>query len=145
MEAVTLQKYIHTSPRKLRLVADMVRKMEPNKALDILEFTPKAASKDLSAAIKVAMANAKKLGLDSQKAAFKILEVNESTKMRRIRPSARGRARPYKKRMSHIKIVLSDEGKADTQKQNKRKEAKSERDPSTRVDKSTLAQDDNKS
>lgn len=110
MEAVALQKYLHTSPRKLRLVADMVRKMVPAHALDILNFTPKDAAKDLSYAIKTALANAKKIGMDAEKVIFKKIEVDESSKMRRFRSAARGRVRPYKKRMSHIKIVLSDEG-----------------------------------
>ena len=110
MEAQTIQKYIHTSPRKLRLVADMVRKMAPARALDILNFTPKAAAKDLSLAIKTAMANAKKIGMDESKLTFQKLEVNESSKMRRIRFAARGRTRPFKKRMSHIKIVLEESG-----------------------------------
>lgn len=110
MEAVALQKYIHTSPRKLRLVARMVGKMRPNQALDVLNFTPKVAARDLSFAIKVALANAKKLGMDAEKAVFKTLEVDESSKMKRFRSAARGRVRPYKRRMSHIKIVLSDEG-----------------------------------
>lgn len=111
MEAQTIQKYIHTSPRKLRLVADMVRKLSPNQALDILGFTPKAAAKDVSSAIKTAMANAKKIGMEENKLVFKKVEVDESSKMRRFRASARGRTRPFKKRMAHIKIVLSDEGK----------------------------------
>lgn len=108
MEAQTIQKYIHTSPRKLRLVADMVRKMNPNQALEVLNFTPKAAAKDLSFAIKTVIANAKKLGMDAEKVVFKKIEVDESSKMKRFRSAARGRVRPYKKRMSHIKIVLTD-------------------------------------
>lgn len=109
MEIQTIQKYIHTSPRKLRLVADMVRKMEPNRALDILTITPKAATKDLSKAIQTALANAKQKGLESNKVVFKKIEINESMKMRRFRAGARGRVKPYKRRMAHIKIVLSDE------------------------------------
>lgn len=109
MEAVALQKYIHTSPRKLRLVVDMVRSLSPNQALDVLNFTPKDAAKDISFAIKTALANAKKLGMDAEKAVFKKIEVDESSKMRRFRSAARGRVRPYKRRMSHIKIVLTDE------------------------------------
>ena len=109
MEITTIQKYIHTSPRKLRLVADMVRKMTPDQAIAVLEVTPKAAALDFQKAIKTVLANAKGKGLDSQKASFKTIEINESTKMRRFRAGTRGRVRPYKKRMAHIKIVLSDE------------------------------------
>ncbi|MBI2040013.1 50S ribosomal protein L22 [Candidatus Microgenomates bacterium] len=106
---MTIQRYIHTSPRKLRLVADMVRKMEPTKALNFLEFTPKYAAKPLYSAIKTALANAKQRGIETEKLSFKKLEINESIKMRRYRAGTRGRVKPYKRRMSHIKIVLSDD------------------------------------
>mgnify|MGYP001580622257 CR=1 FL=1 len=109
MEITTIQKYIHTSPRKLRLVSDMIRKMEPNKALAILRLTPKAAAQDLEKALNTVLANAKQKGLDVSKFTFKKVEINESMKMRRFRAGTRGRVRPYKKRMSHIKIVLSDQ------------------------------------
>lgn len=109
MEITTIQKYIHTSPRKLRLVADMVRKMQPNRALEVLKITPKDAALDLAKAIETVLANAKQSGLDSQSVSFKVLEVNESLKMRRFRAGTRGRVRPFKRRMAHIKIVVSDE------------------------------------
>lgn len=109
MDIITIQKFVHTSPRKLRLVVDMVRKLQPNKALEILNFTPKAAAKEVSGAIKVALGNAKQLGLDGEKTVFKKIEVNEGPKAKRIRAGARGRAKPYIKRMSHIKIVLTDD------------------------------------
>jgi len=109
MEAQTIQRYIHISPRKLRLVADMIRTMTPTKALDILQVTPKYAAKDLIKALQTVLANAKVAGMDLQKIEFKKLEIDESMKMRRFRAGTRGRVKPYKKRMSHIKIVLSDE------------------------------------
>lgn len=108
MEVATIQKYIHTPPRKLRLVLGLVRRTEPVRALDILRVTPKAAAKQLEKALEVALANAKQQGLDASKLTFKKIEINEGTKMRRFRAGTRGRVKPYKKRMSHIKIVLSD-------------------------------------
>lgn len=109
MEVMTIQKYTHTPPRKLRLVADMVRKMEPLRAVDVLRMTPKAAAKDLIKALQTVLANAKQRGLDAEKVRFKKIEINESTKMRRFRAGTRGRVKQYKRRMAHIKIVLSDE------------------------------------
>lgn len=106
MEVQTIQKYIHTSPRKLRLVADMVRGMDPDKALESLRFTNKAAADDLSKAIDTVLANAKQKGME--KIIFKSVEINEGPKMKRFRAGARGRVKPYKRRMAHIKIVLSD-------------------------------------
>ena len=79
------------------------------RALDILRFTPKMASYDLNLAIKVALANAKQQGLEVDKVFFKKIEINEGLKMRRFRAGTRGRVKPYKRRMSHIKIVLSDD------------------------------------
>lgn len=107
MEVSSLQKYVHTSPRKLRLVADLARQMSPEQALEILKFTKKAAAADLSKAIKTALANAKVKGLGNM--LFKAIEINEGPKMKRFRAGARGRVRPYQRKMSHIKIVLSDE------------------------------------
>lgn len=111
MEITSNQKFIHTSPRKLRLVADLVRALSPNRALDVLEFTPKSAARELSNAIKTALANAKQKGLVAEGLVFEKLEVNESLKMRRMKAGTRGRVKPFKRRMSHIKIVLSDNSK----------------------------------
>lgn len=110
MEVKTYQKYIHTSPRKLRLVADLIRQMEPAKAVDVLRITPNSAAKDLVKAVETSLANARQAGMEQEKIGFKKIEINESLKMRRFRAGTRGRVKPYKRRMSHIKIVLSDEG-----------------------------------
>jgi large subunit ribosomal protein L22 len=106
------QKNVGDSPRKLRLVADMVRKMTPDQAVEILSFTNKAAAPALAKAIKTAVANAgSKEGLSFEK-----IEINEGTKMRRYRvgTAGRGRGRAYKRRLSHIKIVLTDEVKGES-------------------------------
>lgn len=119
VEFITIQKNIQNSPRKLRFVADMVRKMDPYVALEVLQFTTNAAARPLAKAIKTVVANAgSKDGLS-----FKSIEINEGLKMKRYRvgTAGRGRGRPYKKRTSHIKIVLTDEVK---QKVSKEKEKK---------------------
>lgn len=108
MEIQTIQKYMHTSPRKLRLVADMVRKMSPSQALAVLKVTPKYAAKDLKKAIETVLANGRNAGL-KEEAIFKVLEINESTKMRRFHAGTRGRVKPFKRRMAHIKIVVTDD------------------------------------
>lgn len=104
-----MQKNVGHSPRKLRLVADMVRPQKPAAALTTLRFTQKAASSDLAKAIQTALSNAKLAGMSEL--VFKRLEINEGMKLKRYRvgTAGRGRGRPYRKRMSHIKIVLSDE------------------------------------
>lgn len=107
MEYITIQKNISSSPRKLRLVAGMVRKMDPYHALDILHFTRNSAAVPLAKAIKTVIANAGSKDL----LAFKSIEINEGLKMKRYRvgTAGRGRGRPYKKKTAHIKIILTDE------------------------------------
>ncbi|MBI2011301.1 50S ribosomal protein L22 [Candidatus Daviesbacteria bacterium] len=107
MEYKHTQKNVGHSPRKLRLVADMIRKLNPDRALDLLQFTNRAAAQDLAKAIKTALANAGR----KENLTFKAIEINEGSKMKRYRvgTAGRGRGRPYKKRLSHIRIVLTDE------------------------------------
>lgn len=107
MEYTNIQKNLGHSPRKLRLVADMVRKMKPEAAVETLKFTNRGAAADLAKAIKTTLANSG----NRTDLYFKTLEVNEGLKMRRVHvgTAGRGRNRPYKKRLSHIRIVLSDE------------------------------------
>lgn len=126
MEVTTIQRYLHTSPRKLRLVADMVRKMGPVQALNILKLTPKSAAKDLGKALSTVLANAKIKGMDEAGLIFEKIEINESMKMRRFRPGTRGRVRPFKRRMSHIKIVLTDDLNLKTQISNVKSKAQNE-------------------
>jgi large subunit ribosomal protein L22 len=100
----------------------MVRKMDPYAALDVLQFTSNAAARPLAQAIKTVIANAgSKEGLS-----FKSVEINEGLKMRRYRvgTAGRGRGRPYKKRTSHIKIVLTDEVKLEKKIKNAKTEVK---------------------
>lgn len=108
MEIQHIQKNIHTTPRKLRLVADLVRKMKPSQALQALKFVNKTAAVPLSKSILTAIANAKQQNLDPEKLIFKRIEVNEGNKLSRHNPQARGRVSPFVKRMSHIKIVLGE-------------------------------------
>ncbi|OGE62996.1 hypothetical protein A2964_02145 [Candidatus Daviesbacteria bacterium RIFCSPLOWO2_01_FULL_40_27] len=138
MEVQTIQKYIHTPPRKLRLVSDMVRSLPPTKALNVLQLTPKMAAKDLVKALQTALANAKQAGMDSEKVFFKKIEINESMKMRRFRAGTRGRVKPYKKRMSHIKIVLTDDLNLKSQMSNVKTAVKLEKKKESMMDDSAV-------
>jgi large subunit ribosomal protein L22 len=109
MEITSIQKNIHDTPRKMRLVVDMIRNMKPASALLTLQFTNKAAALSLSKAIKTVLGNAKIQNLEADQMTFKSIEVNEGTKMKRFRAGTKGRAKPYKKRLTHLKIVLTDE------------------------------------
>lgn len=114
---MTIQKNLKSSPRKLRLVADMVRKMSPAQAVLQLRFTNTAAAPLLAKAIKTVLANAG----NAEGLTFKTIEINDGLKMRRMRvgTAGRGRGRPYKKRMANVKIVLTDDVVAPVQKLNK--------------------------
>ena len=93
-----------------------MRKMTPTQALNVLRITPKYASKDLAKAIETVLANAKQLGLNENSVSFKKIEIDESTKMRRFHAGTRGRVKPFKRRMAHIKIVVSDQVTVDSKK-----------------------------
>jgi large subunit ribosomal protein L22 len=107
MNYLTNQKNIDSSPRKLRLLADMIRKMSPDQAIETLQFTQRSGAESLRKAIQTAMANSR----GASRLAFKTIEINEGLKLRRYRvgTAGRGRGRAYRKRFSQIKIVLTDE------------------------------------
>ncbi len=107
MEIQTIQRNIHTTPRKLRLVADLVRKMKPAQAIQTLKFTNRAAAVDLSKAIKTVVANAVQQNMDPMNLEFRRLEINEGPTMKRFRAGTRGRIKRYQKRTSEIKIVVA--------------------------------------
>ncbi len=103
---------VPTSPRKMRLVADMVRGMEVNRALDVLKFSKKHASLSLEKLVRSAIANweaknqDKTNELDNGNVFIKTLMVNEGRTLKRIRPCSRGRAGRIRKRSNHITIIL---------------------------------------
>lgn len=109
MEIIQIEKNIHNSPRKVRLVVDAIKKLKPEVALKILQFTKKAAALPLAKAIKAVLGNAKSQNADINQMVFKSIEVNEGLKMKRYRAGTKGRVKPYRKRMSQIKIILTDE------------------------------------
>lgn len=107
MEVEATQKFVHMSPRKVRLVANAIRGKSITQALLALDFMAKRAALPVSKALKSAQANAinnAKLNADTLK--VKRLEVQDAPRLKRFRAASRGMAHPYKKRMSHIKIVL---------------------------------------
>lgn len=107
MEFVAESKYLKISPRKVALVAKTIRGLSPNKALEKLQFIIKSASLPLTKILKSALANAQNKGqAKTEELKIKSLEVLPGPSFKRWRPTSRGRAHPYKKRTSHIKVVL---------------------------------------
>ena len=106
MEFITIQKYIRTSPRKLQLVAGMIKRLTPAEAVLRLPFSGKRASEPLIKAISTAIANAKQKGVTESELTFKEIQINQGPKMKRWQAGSRGRAKPYARIMSHIRVVL---------------------------------------
>jgi len=105
----TIQRYIRTSPRKLRLVADAVRSLSPEQALAHLKFVSKVAALPLYKAIKQAVANAKdQTGLSASKLAFKTIDIMDGPTYKRFQPVSRGMAHSIMKRTSHIRVELKE-------------------------------------
>ena len=106
MEIVSTQKFIKTSPKKLRYVAGLVKKLSPLQAVEVLPFAKRRAKEPLIKVIKTAIGNAKSRGVDPSLLVFKEIQIGEGPRLKRGRPVSRGRWHPYKRRMSHIRIVL---------------------------------------
>lgn len=109
MDYQATAKYIRMSPRKVRLVADSIRRLTPKTALFKLKEQGKLAAKSLLAVIESAVANAHQKNANDENLSFKMIEVMEGPSMKRWHAISRGQAHSYKKRMTHIKIVLTDE------------------------------------
>jgi large subunit ribosomal protein L22 len=108
MEAKTYIKHIRISPKKLRFIVDEVRKMSPNEAINTLFYSPKRSAKILLKAIKSAVDNAKKTFKASEDLLrFKLLTIEGGPALKRFRAGGKGGVKPYKRRSSHIKIILS--------------------------------------
>lgn len=103
---------VPSSPRKMRLVADTVRGVEVNHALDLLKFSKKAPSKVLETLLRSAIANweaknqDKAKELDNGNVIVKTIMVDDGRTLKRIRPCPQGRAGRIRKRSNHVTIIL---------------------------------------
>ena len=95
------------SPRKVRLLADLIRGKSVPRALEILTFTNKKASEVFTKLINSAVANAKKDGHTAEKLTVKTAVVDKGTVYKRYKARARGRAAQILKRNSHITVELA--------------------------------------
>ena len=110
MVSKAISKYVRISPRKARLVADLVRGKQVEEALAILKFTPKKAAPLIAKAIKSAVANAEENAdvRDVDKLIISEIKIDVGPTWKRFLPRAYGRATLIRKRTSHITVVLSD-------------------------------------
>lgn len=106
MEFEATGKYLRVSTRKMRLIADMVMRMNAVVASDTLARTPKHAAKLLAAVLKSAMANAKGRNVDGKDLKIKEIMVMGGPAMKRWHAVSRGMAHAFKKRMTHVRVTL---------------------------------------
>ncbi len=103
---------VPTSPRKMRLVADIIRGVEVNHALDILKYTKKEASIRLEKLVRSAIANweskneADRKELENGNICVQDIMVGQGRSLKRIRTAPQGRAARIRKRSNHVTIVL---------------------------------------
>ena len=115
---------VPTSPRKMRLVADTVRGVEVNRAIDLLHFSKRQPSIRLEKLLRSAIANWEAKNpdqskeLDNGNVYVKTIMVGEGRTLKRIRPCPQGRAGRIRKRSNHITIIL-DVKKPTTVEENK--------------------------
>lgn len=107
MDVKAYARYIRMSPRKLRLVADLIRDKNVSQAKTILEFTRRAGARPLAKLLNSAVANAKhNFKLEANNLYVKKITVDGGPVLKRWRARAYGRAGMIRKRSSHITIVL---------------------------------------
>ena len=109
MEASAKLKYARLSPRKTRLVVDMVRGKGVQDALNILKFSPQKAADIVASVVSSAVANAEQKGVsDIDRLVVKSIFVDQGPVLKRFMPRAQGRATRIRKPTSHITVVLDE-------------------------------------
>ena len=109
MEVRAIAKSVRMSPRKVRLVADAIRSLSIDQAYQVLEATQKRSAMPIMKTLQSAVANAvTNNNLDTNNLVISSVLVNEAQALKRFHPSSRGRVHPYKKKGSHITIVLKE-------------------------------------
>jgi large subunit ribosomal protein L22 len=116
METKAINRYIGTSPRKMRLVIDLIRGKGVEEALSILHFTTKHAAKTAERVLRSAISNAQNKDesgrVDTATLFIKEAFVNGGAMAKRVMPAPMGRAFRIRKRSNHITIVLAQRAKA---------------------------------
>jgi large subunit ribosomal protein L22 len=109
MEVSATLKNVKHSPRKVRLIVNLVRGKKVDDALAILKYLPQHSARDVAAVLKSARANAENnLLMTPENLYIKTIMANEAPRMKRIHARARGKADRIIKRMSHITVTVED-------------------------------------
>ena len=109
MEVTAKARYVRVSPRKARLVTELVKGKKVEEALNILAFTKKAFAKTLTKVINSAVANAQQNNkMDVDTLMVKRIAIDGGPTLKRYIPRAMGRATMVRKRTSHVTVVLDE-------------------------------------
>ncbi len=99
-----------TSPRKMRLVADQIRGLDVNEALDLLKFSSKEAARRLEKLVLSAISNwqnkNEEMRLEDAELYIKEIYVDSARMLKRLRPAPQGRAHRIRKRSNHVTVIL---------------------------------------
>ena len=109
MEATAKATYVRISPRKVQIVLDLIRNQPVDKAMAILQYTPKAACEPVKKVLKSAMANAENNNnMDVSRLVVSYCNATAGPTLKRIQARAQGRAYRINKRTSHITITVKE-------------------------------------
>ena len=114
------------APRKVRLIAELIRGKKVDRALILLSATDKKSTSPMAKLVESALANGKSSGEKMEDLIIKEIQVDEGIVFKRYKPRARGRAAAIRKKTSHITLVLG-EGKEKTKKKGKAEAPKVEK------------------
>ncbi len=113
MEAHAIQRTVRQSPRKVRLVVDLIRGRPVGEAFSILKYSKKGAAKQVSKVLLSAVSNARQKAaaaserLDEDDLVVTAATVDEGPALKRFMPGAQGRATPIRKRTSHVQVTVA--------------------------------------
>lgn len=109
MQAKAIAKFVRYAPRKVNQVLTVIRNQNVEKAFEVLSFLPKNSTELVEKVLKSAVANTGKL---KDYSGLKIKEcwVGQGPTLKRMRPGPMGRGMPYKRKTSHLTIIVTDEG-----------------------------------
>ena len=106
MEARAQARYVRVSPRKARMVLNLIRGEEVGRAREIMAFSDRNISEVIEKCLNSAVANAEREGVKAENLLVRTTYADEGPTIKRIRPRSKGMANPILKRTSHITVIL---------------------------------------
>ena len=109
-------RYLKMTPRKVRLIADVIKNKSVNDAEEELMFQSRRAAEPILKLLRSAISNAKEMKLDVDRLIIRSIEVNQGPMLKRFLPRARGSASPIERKMSHVSLILEESDKVKSKK-----------------------------